>query len=517
MEQLQQPELWSSDAETYRRILDDAPGLICTFLPDSTLTYVNEAYCKYFDLTPEELLGGPFLDFLPDEATRQAAMVEYSSLTHERPVATYEHAVSAPDGSIRWQRWTDRAFFDDQGDISYFHAIGEDITESKATEEQIRQMQKLDSIGRLAGGIAHDFNNIIMVMQGYLSQITAEAAGFPEKFNEALEELDRATERAAGLTRQLLMFSRKQVMHLGCINVSATIENISKMFDRILGEDIDLELECDTDGPSVRADAGQIEQVLMNLVVNARDAMPDGGRLTIGTVPVEIGKGVRYRNPEARPGRFVCISVSDTGVGIPADALEHLFEPFYTTKRQGEGTGLGLPTVYGIIKQHDGWVEVDSRVGAGTTFRFYLPVDEKDAAGPQDRRVDFSKLPNGQGKVLFAEDDEAVRKVIVTALKRYGYTVLGTDSAAKALKDWRERSGEIDLLLTDIVMPGGVSGTRLAKELLERNPSLKVILMSGYNPDPEFGEWMKDNEIAFLEKPFVPARLIETLRESLSG
>jgi len=387
----------------------------------------------------------------------------------------------------------------------------------QAVEEQLRHSQKMDAIGQLAGGVAHDFNNLLTVMMGNADLALKDPAGMPPLAKTCLTQIIAASERAASLTRQLLTFGRKQVMQAGPIVLNDVISNLTSMLDRIIGEHITLECNYDPSPSFVQADGGMIEQVLVNLVVNARDAMPDGGSLRIETRTVTLEEKPAGSNPNARPGRFSCITVRDTGCGIAPEDLPRIFEPFFTTKEAGKGTGLGLATVYGIVKQHEGWIEVASRPGEGAAFTIYFPV----LAQPQPRKQS-SAAGNGNARgsetILLVEDEPAVRMVSRRVLEMGGYKVLEATSGAEALEVWRKHSPQIKLLVTDIVMPGGLNGGELAEKLKAERPGLKTIFMSGYSPSliGKGSEFFRQAGANFLQKPCSTKLLLETVRNTLN-
>jgi two-component system cell cycle sensor histidine kinase/response regulator CckA len=391
---------------------------------------------------------------------------------------------------------------------------GRERAERKKLEEQLRQAQKMEAIGQLAGGVAHDFNNLLAVIQGN-AELALMESDLDGRLREFLTQITGASGRAANLTRQLLAFGRKHAMRPQPLNLNSLVANLTKMLKRIIGEDVRLECQYDSQ-PFVQADAGMIEQVILNLVVNARDAMPHGGQLIVTTRLIHFDETIAAAHPDARSGEFACLSVSDTGTGITPENLTHIFEPFFTTKEVGKGTGLGLATVYGIVKQHDGWVDVSSRVNEGTTFEVFLPAIKPPAGTPPPAHPE-AKRRGGTERILLVEDDDAVRLMTRLALERHGYRIIEASSGRKALDMRREDPVEIDLLLTDIVMPEGIDGRRLAELLRAQTPSLKVVFVSGYslsviNKDTEF---FKNCNNYFLQKPYPVHVLIETIRHCL--
>jgi signal transduction histidine kinase/FixJ family two-component response regulator len=385
----------------------------------------------------------------------------------------------------------------------------------RATQEQLRQVQKLEAIGQLAGGVAHDFNNLLAVILGN-AELASMSAAPQGSAKECLGQITAAAGRAANLTRQLLAFSRKQVMQSQPLVLNDVIANLTKMLKRIIGENIHLQCSYAAGLPCIQADPGMIEQAVVNLVVNARDAMPQGGQLHINSEQITLDESDALTNPEARPGTFACLTVRDTGQGIAPQHLPHIFEPFFTTKPVGKGTGLGLATVYGITKQHKGWVEVISSPGHGATFKIFLPAISAPAPAPAEPVADAG-LPGGDETILLVEDDDAVRTFTRRLLQNVGYKVCDAARAREAVEIWDRRASEISLLLTDIVMPGGMTGRELAAHLWAQNPELKVVFMSGYSPEVagrDTGSFRR-NGSCFVQKPCPSRTLLETVRRCL--
>lgn len=394
--------------------------------------------------------------------------------------------------------------------------IYHDITERLSLEEQLRQSQKMEAVGRLAAGVAHDFNNILTIIQGHTALMLRKHATQPG-LAESLKQVGTAAERAANLVRQLLAFSRRQVMQPKSLDLNETVQNMARMLNRMLGEDIVLKFDCVPDLPPIVADVGMIEQVLLNLVVNARDAMPMGGHVTIGTSLATVEEGAPLKSSDARPGRFVRLSVADTGTGIDPAILPRIFEPFFTTKEVGKGTGLGLSMVYGIVKQHQGWIEVDSKVGQGTVFHIFLPFAAEPESGSGDTSAFGEETPGGTETILVVEDEAALRELVRNVLEFHGYTVLTACNGVEALQVWDEQGGKVDLLITDMVMPEGLSGRLLAERLLAKKPSLKVIYSSGYSIDLFSKDFVLREGFNFLAKPYHPAILAKAVRDCLDG
>jgi len=387
----------------------------------------------------------------------------------------------------------------------------------RLSEAQLRQSQKMEAVGHLAGGIAHDFNNLLAVIRGNTEVALMTDGQVSDMASDCLNQVVAATERAASLTRQLLTFGRKQVIQPRSVDINEVIGNFTKMLKRIIGEDILLQWSYAARLPAIRADIGMLEQVLVNLAVNARDAMPKGGQLFILTESIRIEAAHSSAHPQARAGDFVCLSVTDTGAGIAAEHLPRLFEPFFTTKEIGKGSGLGLATVYGIVQQHEGWIEVTSRLGAGSAFKIFLPAIEPPPAAVSVAEPVEAEPAGGSETILVVEDDEAVRALTSLILKKAGYRLHEAATGLQALELWRARKGEISLVLTDMIMPGDMDGRELAEQLLAERPNLKIIFVSGYGgdafeKDPAF---LQRTGAAFLEKPFHRDTLLRTLRESL--
>jgi PAS domain S-box-containing protein len=416
------------------------------------------------------------------------------------------------DGTLYYEEATISPVFDAAGRPVNYVAVKRDVTYERQVEEQFRLSQKLEAIGQLAGGIAHDFNNILSVIKGHAELL--EAAPSPSAVRESADEISRAANKAAGLTRQLLLFSRRQPLQLTPADLNDIVSNMRRMLERILGEDIAVEFRYAAGALPVVVDTGMMDQVLLNLAVNSRDAMPRGGRLEIHTGSKAFADGAHGLPSTARPGTYACLTVIDSGAGIPAEVLPHVFEPFFTTKEVGKGTGLGLATVLGIVQQHDGWLDVRSQVGKGTTVHVFIPRAAAPAGRAEPVRV--SSMPGGEETILLVEDDVALRRLVRSILASLGYRVLEASSGRDALGVWTLHQQEIKLLLTDLVMPDGMSGLELARLLLGHNPELRVIYSSGYSPDIAGHEVALREGTNFLTKPYSPQALAETVRARLS-
>ena len=396
------------------------------------------------------------------------------------------------------------------GDV--LEIIAEDITERRVLEDQFRQAQKMEAVGRLAGGVAHDFNNLLMVINGY-TEVLLEQTEATQPFRQKIEAIQQAADRATTLTRQLLAFSRKQFLELKLVDVNAIVSDMERLLRPLIGENIELIAKLAMDLGRTRADAGQIEQVIMNLVVNSKDAMPSGGKIIIQTANVSLDDDLRREYSYIQPGPYVMLSISDTGVGMDKETQSRIFEPFFTTKEKGKGTGLGLSTAYGIIKQSGGYVFVQSELGRGTTFRIYLPqVDE--AAEPLSHVRASQASSGGSETVLLVEDEESVRQLVRDTLEAKGYKVLEAEQGHTALQIADAHQGSIDVLITDVVMPG-MSGRELAQRLSASHPRTKVLFVSGYTEDAIVHQGVLDPGTAFLQKPFTLQALSRKVRDVL--
>jgi signal transduction histidine kinase len=391
--------------------------------------------------------------------------------------------------------------------------ISRDVTERVLLEEQLRNAQQLEAIGRLAGGIAHDFNNILSVIMGHGELLLASSAE-NERARNRLEQIRRAADRAASLTQQLLAFSRKQVLLPKVLDMNAVVADVQKMLTRVIGEDIELIAKLDSSLLAVKADPGQIEQMVMNLAVNARDAMPHGGKLLMETSNVEVGVE-QGRDLELAAGRYVMLTVTDFGHGMDAATLPHIFEPFFTTKPIGKGTGLGLATVYGIVKQSGGSIQVRSEVGQGTTFRIYFPAVEGNTIQKQEP-IPSSKVAGGRETILIAEDEPDLRELTRIFLEGCGYKVLEASSAEQAIEAADSFSEPISLLLTDVIMPG-MSGRQLAEKILSKRPQTKIVYMTGYTDDMVMQHKVLEPGVKLLQKPFTKVDLAQKVRSTLDG
>jgi len=496
--------------ERLQAILDNSPAII--YVKDTQYRYllINRKYETLSPFTGDQIIGKTDYDLFPKE-TADAFRTHDQQVLAARAPLEFEEVCLRDDGphtyiSIKFP------LFDATGAPYGICGISTDITERKKLEEQFRQSQKMEAVGRLAGGIAHDFNNLLTAIIGH-SELLLRRIDDRDPLHMEIQEIKKAGERATSLTRQLLAFSRKQVLQPKVLNLNAVIADMDRMLRRLIEEDIDLVTVTDPALGSVKADPGQIEQVIMNLVVNARDAMPQGGRLLIETANVELDETYARQHVGATPGPYVMLAISDTGSGMDKETQMRLFEPFFTTKEQGKGTGLGLSTVYGIVKQSGGNIWVYSEPGQGTTFKVYLPRIEEpgESPGPGAAPVELSQVFE---TILVVEDDEVVRDLVCQILRDSGYTILEARHGEEALLICEQHAGPIHLMMTDVVMPG-MSGPELAERLAPLHPEMKVLYMSGYTDNAIIHHSVVDAGTAFLQKPFTLEILTRKVREVL--
>ncbi|UCE82695.1 MAG: PAS domain S-box protein [Deltaproteobacteria bacterium] len=638
-----QAEVLLQESETrYRTVVEDAPAMICRFLPDGTLTFVNSAYSLYFEKNSDDLLGQNFLQFIPEE-DHEKVRNRFMSLTQEDPLVTYEHQVIAPNGTVRWQRWTDRALFDEHGRLVEYQSIGNDITESKKAgealwesekryrtvlesnpdpvvvydiegkvvyfnpaftsvfgwnlgerfgkkmdgfvpeenwaetkmmidrvlagesfsgvetrrytkdgniipvsisgavyrdgdgnpvgsvinlrdislqknlERQLQQAQKMEAVGTLAGGIAHDFNNLLQAIQGYgellLMRTRQDESGWRE-----LQEVIRAAKRGGELTQQLLTFSRKVESKRRPLDLNQEVRESRELLGRTIPRMIELQVHLADNLKLINADSVQLKQVLMNLAVNAKDAMPEGGKLMIETENVSLDQEFCRRYAEVKPGDYVLLSISDIGHGMDKETLEHIFDPFYTTKEVGKGTGLGLAIVYGIVKNHEGYIMCYSEPQQGTIFKIYLPVIEPEIklANVLDQMEPEVQVEGGSETILLVDDEEFIRELGIDVLGQAGYEVLTAADGEGALQLYRQAQERIALVILDLIMPG-MGGRKCLEELLRLNPKVKVLIASGYSSDASTKRALETGAKSFVSKPYDTKHLLKLVREVLDG
>jgi len=498
--------------ELFRLITENAADLIAVVDARGKRLYNSPSYQRVLGYTTEELQSSsPFEQIHPDdrgeveEALRESALAGVGR--------RIEYRMRHKDGSWRYLESTASAILSTEGTVEHLVIVNRDVTARRQLEEQFHQAQKMEAVGRLSGGIAHDFNNLLGVITGY-SQVMQEQLDPNHSLRTCVDEVLSAARRAAELTRQLLVFSRQQVLEPRVLNLNVVVSDMEKMLCRLIGEDIELTTTLDPELGRVKADVSQIEQTVMNLAVNARDAMPQGGKLTIETNNKDIDPAfARSHSFPVRQGPYVMLSVTDTGIGMDSVTQSRIFEPFYTTKEKGKGTGLGLSTVYGVVKQSGGYIDVASEPGHGTTFRVYLPrVEEAVEPKPSAHRV--STTSHADETILLVEDEASLRRLTRNLLELCGYTVIEAKSVHDAVEIGRQYGSTIHLLLTDVVMPG-MNGPELAKQLAATRPEVKVLYMSGYTGQSFSGAGALESGSHFLQKPFTREGLAQKVRETL--
>ena len=494
----------------YRHIVEAATEGICSLDAELRINFANGAFARMLGYTPEEMVGTPVERYsFPAESNE---FREHMDARRRGVAEQYERRLRRKDGKECWCFVSGAPILDSDGRFAGSFGMFTDITDRRRLEEQLRQSQKMEAVGRLAGGVAHDFNNLLTVIFGY-SDVLLQGLE-PGPLREAAQEVRGAGKRAAALTRQLLAFSRKQALVPEVLDLGDVVSGLSTMVERLIGEDVKVSVVVSPNLGRVKADRGQLEQVVMNIAVNARDAMPKGGSLIFELQNVELDDAYTRAHAEVEPGPYVLLAISDTGTGMDAETQKHIFEPFFTTKETGKGTGLGLSTVQGIVLQSGGSIGVYSEPGRGTTFKVYLPRFAGDAAVRRPVSGVHPALPTGSETVLVVEDETAIRQLTNLILQKAGYTVLLAESPVAAERIAGSHPGPIHLLLTDVVMPG-MRGPELAERLLRLRPDLRVLFMSGYTDDAIAHHGFLDAGREFLQKPFTPFRLTQKIREVL--
>ncbi len=474
------------------------PNPAMELTPDGTITYFNDTALRLALSVNQNHPRGILPPNVTDIVT--ACLAEGHSKMH--------HETKFAGRTLEWS-------FHPVPASRVVHCYVGDITERLSLESQLRQSQKMESIGQLAAGVAHDFNNMLTIIQGHTGMLMARP-GMGAQALDSAQAIFFAAERAASLTRQLLMFSRKNVMQLKLLDLSEVVLNLSKMLRRLLGETITLDFTPPARLPLIRGDGGMIEQVIMNLCVNARDAMDKGGTLTVSLSGIDIAEDYSQTHPESRPGPHVCLCVTDTGCGMDTYVIGRIFEPFFTTKEVGKGTGLGLATVYGIVKQHGGWVEVTSKPGCGTTFNVFIPASAETTKPANEDTAPNAPVTGGKETILVVEDEPVLREMAQLILEDCGYQVFVAANGRDAVDLWERHPNSVDLLFTDMVMPAGVSGVELASKLLGQRPPLRVVFASGYTVDDISTDFLeRHNDARFLQKPYTRVTLARAVRESL--
>jgi len=500
------------ESETrYRNLFNSITDAVIVADPERRIVDANPAFTDLFGVSLDEVRGQPTLVLYAEQADFTSFGTALATLQGDNTVIR----------SLRLRRKTGEEFLgevaafqlkDGGGRLKGYVGLVRDISERGRLEARLRQSQKMEAVGRLAGGVAHDFNNLLTIILGHTDLLLSKLQD-DKSLHKSAEQIASAGERATALTRQLLAFSRKQILEPTVLDLNAIARDMETMLRRLIGEDIRLETVTQPDLGRVLADRGQIEQVIMNLVVNARDAMPNGGKLTIETANVALEEDYALDRPGARPGEYVMLAVSDTGVGMDAETKAHLFEPFFTTKGRGKGTGLGLATVYGIVKQSNGYIWAYSEPGRGATFKVHFPRvwDDLDTPEPPAKSV---SAPSGAETVLVVEDEEPVRKLVRSILEAAGYTVLEATDSMETIRIAQEHNGHIHLLLTDVIMPG-LSGREVAERVSSLRPDIKILYMSGYTDEAIARHGVLEAGIALLQKPFTPDVLKRKVVEAL--
>jgi PAS domain S-box-containing protein len=495
----------------YQLLVDNLSDMLVKVDTSGRFLYVSPSYCRMFGMQEMELIGQEIMP-LVHEDDRESTSRALERL-HEPPhTSTHEQRALTRDG-WRWIGWSNSAVLGDDGRVKEIVAVGRDITRRRELEEQLALSQKMQAVGQLAGGIAHDFNNILQAMRSHLHFVDeAFAAGTPEK--DDVHQIERSIQRAATLTRQLLAFSRQQVLHTEDLDLNHAVTDMLKLIGRVIGEDVVLAFRPEPELRSIHADLGQVEQILLNLCVNARDAIDGAGSITISTANRDVDAAFCEANSWARPGRWVELTVRDDGRGMDPETQRRIFDPFFTTKKMGHGTGLGLATVYGIVRQHDGLVRVESKPGHGSTFSIWLPAGGK--AAPRPDRVDPGVVPRGRETVLVAEDDEAVRELATRVLVHGGYKVITARDGEEAVRLHAERRGEIALVILDVVMPK-LGGREARARILEQAPNVRILFATGYDPDTIHGRLDDVRGADILSKPYEPDDLLRRVRKAIDG
>ena len=475
---------------------------------------INDAFCQLVGLSMKQLEGKPLTVIYDGHNDWEKLLVAHrENFKSGQQVGKRTKDFVLHDGRAVVFEITD-SYVELGGQPRLLLSLFRNLTEQKKLEEQLRQSQKMEAIGQLAGGIAHDFNNILTVILGHATLLTMQA--LDPKALVSAQQIKQASERAAGLTRQLLAFGRKQVANPRPIDLNQLVSGISEMLGRLLGEDVSLQINFSGEQAVVEADPGMMEQILLNLSVNSRDAMPHGGQLTLRVSRRNIDANYAASVLDARPGKFVCLSHTDNGCGIPPENLSRIFEPFFTTKELGKGTGLGLATVFGIVKQHGGWVQVESVLNQGTTFHIFLPATNLPVAEPEKVETQFRQR-GGTETILVIEDERDLRDFVSRELRRHGYRIFEAVDGPSALAIWAQYKNEIKLVFTDVIMTGGMNGRDVANRIWQDDPKMKVVFTSGYGADTLGKDFKLDPGIYYLQKPYVPQMLTKTIRSCLDA
>jgi PAS domain S-box-containing protein len=501
-----------SSETLFRSVWDNSVDGMRLTDESGNIVAVNDAFCLLVGLPTKQLEGKPLTVIYDGFADWEKMLAEHrQNFKSGKLTGKTAKDLVLHDGRPVVFEITD-SYVELGGKPRLLLSLFRNITEQKKLEEQLRQSQKMEAIGQLAGGIAHDFNNILTVILGHATLLTMQQ--LDAKALVSAQQIKQASERAAGLTRQLLAFGRKQVANPRAIDLSQLVGGMSEMIGRLLGEDVSLQIHISGEPAIVEADPGMMEQILLNLSVNSRDAMPRGGQLTIRVSHRNIDAAYAAAVLDARPGEFICLSHTDSGCGIPQENMVRIFEPFFTTKELGKGTGLGLATVFGIVKQHQGWIQVESELGKGTTFHIFLPATNLPVVEPANAETQFRQR-GGNETILVVEDERDLRDFVARELRRHGYRVFEAVDGVNALEVWAQYKNEIKLVFTDVIMAGGLNGREVAEKIWADNPKMKVIFTSGYGADTLGKDFRLDPGIVYLQKPYVPQVLTKTIRTFL--
>jgi len=521
-EALSQLILWRKQAEEelreneerYRAVVEDMPAMICRFLGDGTLNFVNTAYCNYFNKKKEELIGQNFFQFILKE-DQDKVKNQFMSLDQKRPTITYEHQVMALDGEIRWQQRTDRAIFDDQNNVSEYQSIGRDVTEEKIAqrektmlEVQLQQAHKMQAIGTLASGFAHNFNNLLMGIMANVSIMLLDIDSNHQHY-KYLKNIEKQVINGSKLSGQLTGYARAGRDGVKPINLNQLLKETCDTF-KIVKKEIIIHQDLDENLYGIESNIGQIEQVLLNLYVNAADAMPEGGDLFLKTMNI-TDKEMTGKPYDPKPGDYILLTVKDTGAGMDKETRERMFEPFFTTKGLTKGTGLGLSSAYGIIKGHGGYIDVDSEKGCGTTFSIYLPATKKEVEKEKELP---EEIVMGNETVLLVDDENMVIEGCREMLTKMGYNVSIARNGKDAIEIYKENQDKIDMVIIDMIMPE-LSGGETYERLKEMNPDINVLLSSGHSINGQATEILERGCNGFIQKPFNINVLSMKLREIL--
>jgi two-component system cell cycle sensor histidine kinase/response regulator CckA len=501
-------------------LLQTAPVFYFALDRNGKILMLNQTMLSTLGWGEKEIQGRDFLGRFVPENERTGVKESFHRMIHDKESVAHENHVLSKTGEAILMEWHGKPILDPKGRFDYFFGVGIDVTQRRQMEKekermegQLLQVQKMEAIGTLTGGVAHDFNNLLTAIQGCTDMALMKTDEANPIYSD-LREIQKASLRAADLTRQLLLFSSRHPIRFSLISLNKVVDDLLKMVHRLIGEDIGISTSLDPDLWAIRADKGTIEQVIMNLVVNARDSMPNGGKLTIRTENARLTPEHAKSMPEARPGPFVRMTVSDTGHGMDPEILSHIFEPFYSTKGPGRGTGLGLSVVYGIIRQHQGWIRVESVVKAGTTFEIVLPAVMEKAKPVQEDTESLAGLQGAGERILIVEDADGVRQFLQTALKENGYTIFSVSTVGEALALYKKEKGRFDLIFSDVVLPDK-SGIELIENLLELNPGLNILLSSGYTDHKSQWPRIQQKKFQYLQKPYSLKTLLKTVQDML--